>query len=116
MADFQDLLRIGAINPNGGAGNGGGILGLPNVDFGKCFALQGSTPFAFVNANLQIPIAAALNQAGLVKNAAAARDLLGAGSVKVDGQVVDRAFILKVGVSYICQAGKKAFARVELKG
>ena len=62
-----------------------------------------------------MPIAAALNRAGLVKNAAAARDLLGAGSVKVDGEVVDRTFILKVGASYICQAGKKAFARIEVK-
>lgn len=73
-------------------------------------------PSVVIESAVDMPIAAALNQAGLVKNAAAARDLLGAGSVKVDGQVVDRTFILKVGVSYICQAGKKAFARVELKG
>lgn len=33
-----------------------------------------------------MPVASVLNKAGLVKNAAAARDLLGAGSVKVDGQ------------------------------
>ena len=73
-------------------------------------------PSVVIESAVDMPIAAALNQAGLVKNAAAARDLLSAGSVKVDGQVVDRTFILKVGVSYICQAGKKAFARVELKG
>ncbi len=73
-------------------------------------------PNVVIESAVDMPIAAALNQAGLVKNAAAARDLLGAGSVKVDGQVVDRTFILKVGVSYICQAGKKAFARIELKG
>ena len=73
-------------------------------------------PSVVIESAVDMPIAAALNQAGLVKNAAAARDLLGAGSVKVDGQVVDRTFILKVGASYICQAGKKAFARVELKG
>ena len=73
-------------------------------------------PNVVIESAVDMPIAAALNQAGLVKNAAAARDLLGAGSVKVDGQVVDRTFILKVGASYICQAGKKAFARVELKG
>lgn len=40
-----------------------------------------------------MPVASVLNKAGLAKNAAAARDLLGAGSVKVDGQVVDRTFI-----------------------
>lgn len=44
-----------------------------------------------------MPVASVLNKAGLVKNAAAARDLLGAGSVKVDGQVVDRTFMLALG-------------------
>lgn len=63
MADIQDLLRIGAINPNGGAGNGGGVCGIPNIDFSRSFGLQGATPFAFVNANMQTPIAAALNNA-----------------------------------------------------
>ena len=62
-----------------------------------------------------MPIAAALNKAGLVKNAAAARDLLNAGSVKVDGEVVDRSFVFKPGSSHICQAGKKSFARISLK-
>ncbi len=63
MADIQDLLRIGAINPNGGGGSGGANGLLPNVDFSRSFGLQGATPFAFVNANLQTPIAAALNNA-----------------------------------------------------
>ena len=62
-----------------------------------------------------LPIAAALNRAGLVKNSAAARDLLGAGGVKVDGQVVDRGHVLSVGSEYVCQAGKKAFARIQIK-
>jgi tyrosyl-tRNA synthetase len=62
-----------------------------------------------------MPISAVLNKAGLVKNAAAARDLLGAGSVKVDGAVVDRGFVFKLGSSHVCQAGKKAFARISLK-
>ncbi|HCF1377836.1 TPA: tyrosine--tRNA ligase, partial [Pseudomonas aeruginosa] len=44
-----------------------------------------------------MPVASVLNKAGLAKNAAAARDLLGAGSVKVDGQVVDRTFMLALG-------------------
>lgn len=61
-----------------------------------------------------MPIAALLNKAGLVKNAAAARDLLGAGGVRVDGQVVDRSFVFKLGDVRVCQAGKKAFARVSL--
>lgn len=59
-------------------------------------------------------IASVLNRAGMVKNAAMARDLLGSGSVRVDGQVVDRAFIFRLGATHVCQAGKKAFARVSL--
>ncbi|GAD64378.1 tyrosine--tRNA ligase [Aquipseudomonas alcaligenes] len=62
-----------------------------------------------------MPISSVLNKAGLVKNAAAARDLLNAGSVKVDGEVVDRTFIFKLGSVHVCQAGKKAFARISLK-
>ncbi|WP_134636940.1 tyrosine--tRNA ligase [Pseudomonas aeruginosa] len=61
-----------------------------------------------------MPVASVLNKAGLVKNAAAARDLLGAGSVKVDGQVVDRTFMLALGETRVFQAGKKAFARITL--
>lgn len=62
-----------------------------------------------------MPISSVLNKVGLVKNAAVARDLLGSGGVRVDGEVVDRAFLFKVGATHICQAGKKAFARVTLK-
>ena len=61
-----------------------------------------------------MPIAAILNQAGLVKNAAGARDLLSAGSVRIDGEVVDRGFLFRVGATHVCQAGKKAFARISL--
>ena len=35
--------------------------------------------------------------------------------VRVDGEVVDRAFLFKLGSTHVCQAGKKAFARVTLK-
>lgn len=62
-----------------------------------------------------MPIAAVLNKAGLVKNSAAARDLLAAGGVRVDGEVVDRSFIYVLGATHVCQAGKKAFARITLK-
>ena len=61
-----------------------------------------------------LPISALLNRAGLVKNAAMARDLLGAGGVRVDGAVVDRGFMFEVGKTHVCQSGKKAFARVTL--
>lgn len=62
-----------------------------------------------------MPIAAVLNKAGLVKNSAVARDLLGSGGVRVDGEVVDRTFIYELGATHVCQAGKKAFARITLK-
>ncbi|WP_161865910.1 tyrosine--tRNA ligase [Pseudomonas yangonensis] len=62
-----------------------------------------------------MPISSVLNKAGLVKNAAVARDLLGSGGVRVDGEVVDRTFLFKVGATHVCQAGKKAFARITLK-
>lgn len=62
-----------------------------------------------------MPIASVLNKAGLVKNAAMARDLLGSGGVRVDGQVVDRDFVFELGATHVCQAGKRSFARVALK-
>jgi tyrosyl-tRNA synthetase len=62
-----------------------------------------------------MPIAAVLNKAGLVKNSAVARDLLGSGGVRIDGEVVDRSFIYALGATHVCQAGKKAFARITLK-
>jgi tyrosyl-tRNA synthetase len=61
-----------------------------------------------------MPIAAVLNKAGLVKNSAVARDLLASGGVRIDGEVVDRGFIFKLGATHVCQAGKKAFGRVTL--
>jgi len=62
-----------------------------------------------------LPVAAVLNRAGLAKNAAAARDLLNAGTVRIDGQVVTRDFIFDVGNAYLCRAGKKGIARIRLK-
>lgn len=57
-----------------------------------------------------MPIASVLNKAGLVKNAAMARDLLGSGGVRVDGKVVDRDFVFELGATHVCQAGKKSFS------
>ena len=62
-----------------------------------------------------MPISSVLNKAGMVKNAAVARDLLGSGGVRVDGEVIDRTFLFKLGSAHVCQAGKKAFARITLK-
>lgn len=62
-----------------------------------------------------MPVAAVLNRAGMAKNAAAVRDLLKAGSVRVDGDVVDRDFVFTLGRDYVCQAGKKKFARIHIE-
>ncbi|MGC4008033.1 MAG: tyrosine--tRNA ligase [Pseudomonas sp.] len=71
-------------------------------------------PEVEVAASEDLPIGAVLNKAGLVKNSAVARDLLSSGGVRVDGEVVDRSFVFKVGAAHVLQAGKKAFARVSL--
>ncbi|MCG8910726.1 tyrosine--tRNA ligase [Pseudomonas nitroreducens] len=71
-------------------------------------------PEVEVPAAEDLPIGAVLNKAGLVKNSAVARDLLSSGGVRVDGEVVDRSFIFKIGATHVLQAGKKAFARVSL--
>ncbi|SDT16257.1 tyrosyl-tRNA synthetase [Halopseudomonas litoralis] len=72
-------------------------------------------PEVVLEAESDLPVSAALNRAGMAKNAAAARDLLSAGSVKVDGEVVGRGFMFKTGSVYVCQAGKKKFARITVK-
>ena len=72
-------------------------------------------PEVVVESDADLPVSAVLNRAGMVKNAAAARDLLGAGSVRVDGEVVDRDFVFRLGSEHVCQAGKKKFARIVIK-
>ncbi|NLY57056.1 MAG: tyrosine--tRNA ligase [Gammaproteobacteria bacterium] len=72
-------------------------------------------PEVILESNEALPVSAVLNRAGMVKNAAAARDLLSAGSVKVDGEMVDRDFVFEPGSSHVCQAGKKKFARIVMK-
>ena len=62
----------------------------------------------------QAPIAAVLNRSGLTNNSAQAKDMLGNGRVKVDGDVVQRDHLLETGKSYVIQAGKKRYARVTL--
>ena len=76
--------------------------------------LPDDLPEISVSAAEDMPIAAVLNKAGLVKNSAIARDLLASGGVRIDGEVVDRSFVFKVGATHVCQAGKKAFGRVTL--
>ncbi|MBF8224238.1 tyrosine--tRNA ligase [Halomonas sp. 328] len=62
----------------------------------------------------QAPIAAVLNRSGLANNSAQAKDMLGNGRVKVDGEVAPRDLMLESGKSYVIQAGKKRYARVTI--
>lgn len=77
--------------------------------------LPDDIPEVVLEAAESLPVSAVLNRAGMTKNAAAARDLLSAGSVRVNGEVVDRDFVFHIGTEYVCQAGKKKFARITLK-
>jgi tyrosyl-tRNA synthetase len=63
----------------------------------------------------QAPIAAVLNRSGLANNSAQAKDMLGNGRVKVDGEVVERDHMLQAGERYVIQAGKKRYARVTIR-
>lgn len=65
-----------------------------------------------LNGQDKLFITQVLNQAGLAKNSAQAKDMLSRGAVKVDGQVVDGSFALESGQTVVIQAGKKAYARV----
>lgn len=60
----------------------------------------------------QLFITSVLSRAGLTKNAAQAKDALGRGAVKVDGQIIDASYQLTDGAHVVIQAGKKAIARV----
>ncbi|MDE4041714.1 tyrosine--tRNA ligase [Acinetobacter sp. X9] len=60
----------------------------------------------------EIFIATILRVAGLNPNAAAAKDAVARGAVKVDWNAVDASFSVKEKGSFIIQSGKKAIARV----
>lgn len=60
----------------------------------------------------EIPMAAVLRLAGLVKNGAAARDVLGRGAVFVDGEKFEGDRMFAEGDDCVIQAGKKKIARV----
>ncbi|WP_416040865.1 tyrosine--tRNA ligase [Acinetobacter lactucae] len=60
----------------------------------------------------EIFIATILRVAGLNPNAAAAKDAVARGAVKVDWNAVDASFSVKESGTFIIQSGKKAIARV----
>jgi len=59
----------------------------------------------------ELPITFVINQAKLVKNGAAGKDMLKNGRVKVDQEIVKISHKIKAG-TYIIQAGKKSIAKV----
>jgi tyrosyl-tRNA synthetase len=63
-----------------------------------------------------LPLIAVLNKAGLVKNSAAAKDVIQRGAVFIDGELAPQGFRMGVGATHVIQAGKKAIARVRLAG
>lgn len=67
------------------------------------------------DAQEELPISAVLRLAGLVKNGAAAKDVLGRGAVYVDGKPVEATLKLRVSGRFVVQAGKKKIARVVIK-
>ncbi|MCK0107007.1 tyrosine--tRNA ligase [Marinobacter sp. S0848L] len=64
----------------------------------------------------EMPMASVLRLAGLVKNGAAARDVLGRGAVYLDGQKFEGSRMFVKGDDCVIQAGKKKIARVLLVG
>ncbi|MDX1636057.1 MAG: tyrosine--tRNA ligase [Marinobacter sp.] len=60
----------------------------------------------------QLPLASVLRLAGLVKNGAAAKDVLGRGAVYVNGEQVSADTVFSAGDDAVIQAGKKKIARV----
>lgn len=63
----------------------------------------------------EMPIATVLRLAGLVKNGAAAKDVLSRGVVYVDSTLVGADYMVAVGQVSVIQAGKKKIARVSVK-
>ena len=60
----------------------------------------------------ELPIAAVLRLSGLVKNGAAARDVLGRGAVYINGEQLEGDKVFAFGDDCVLQAGKKKIARV----
>lgn len=66
--------------------------------------------------NEGIPMPNVVQQAGLTKTTGQARDMMKQGAVRVDGEPVnDLRLRLPKGGPYVCQAGKKRFAKVVIK-
>ena len=63
----------------------------------------------------EMPITSVLRLAGLVKNSAAAKDVLARGAVYVDAEQIMQSRMLSTDAVYVIQAGKKKIARISFK-
>ena len=64
-----------------------------------------------------IPVPNVIQQAGLTDTTGRARDMMKQGAVRIDGEPEkDPQKRLSPGATYVCQAGKKKFARVTISG
>ncbi|WP_416396106.1 tyrosine--tRNA ligase [Allohahella sp. A8] len=61
-----------------------------------------------------MPLPTLLRLAGLVKNGAAAKDIIGRGAVFVDGAAAEMGLSFMSGSTHVVQAGKKKVARVRI--
>jgi len=92
-----------AANAHRSAGNAIGLGEIPDNVPEVVISGDGETSLHLV------PV---LNRAGLVKNSAAAKDVIARKAVFIDGKPAPDGFVLYKGESKIIQAGKKAIARV----
>ena len=88
-----------------GAGNQVALGDIPEELIEVSVQSEDGQPI-FINALLRL--------AGLVKNSAAAKDVLSRGALFVDGETVDAGFSMAVGDARVVQAGKKKIARVRV--
>jgi tyrosyl-tRNA synthetase len=93
-----------ALNAHSSAGN--------RIELGE---IPEEVPEVFLDDCHDMPVAAVLRMADLVKNSAAAKDLLARGVVYVDGVAVSAGFKFNSGDSKVVQAGKKKIARVVVR-
>lgn len=64
---------------------------------------------------VEMGIAQLLKAANLVASTSEANRMIAQGAVKVDGEkITDRELLLKQGGEYVCQVGKRRFARIKL--
>ena len=60
-----------------------------------------------------LPVPNVIQQAGLTKTTGQARDMIKQGAIRIDGEpVADAKAKIPLGGPYVCQAGKKRFAKV----